>query len=173
MARPKTPTKTLESIAECTAAMRELLNATLEQERLETDRDQAASAVMKSYEARIGRAAETRSDIEQQLQQYYLTHLKEVEKDGKKSISLTYGEMGRRLTPAALKLLNRAWTWAAVLAKLQERFKMKFVRVADPEVDKEKVKAEIAEADLAEFGLKLQQDEKFFVEVTRPKQEGL
>ncbi|MEN6601642.1 MAG: host-nuclease inhibitor Gam family protein [Bryobacteraceae bacterium] len=171
MARPKKTSAELITLGECTAAMRELLNVTFDLERAEADRDQAAAAAMKPFESRINRGIERKADLEQQLQNYYMAHLAELEKDGKKSIGLIYGVIGRRLTPSSLRLLNRAWTWAASLVRLREKFGDRFIRMADPEIDKEKVKSEIPEEQLGEFGLKLHQDEKFFIEVTRPAEE--
>lgn len=171
MARPRKTSAELSTLDECTAAMRELLDVTLDLEKTQAIRDQAAAAAMKPFEARINRGAERKADLERQLQNYYMAHLKDLERDGKKSVGLTYGVMGRRLSPPGLRLLNRAWTWTASLVRLQEKFGDRFLRLADPEIDKEKVKAEIPEEDLGEFGLKIHQEEKFFIEVIRPPEE--
>lgn len=170
MARARKPKVELESLDDCIRAMRKLLLATLDHEKAITFRDQQVAQVMKEWERPIVRAAETIAELEAQLQQYYLTHLKEIEANGRKSLPLEYGVMGRRLGNPALKLLNRAWTWSAVLAKLRASFGERFLRPRDPEINKDKVKAELAANELREHGLKIQQDEDFYVEVFRPEE---
>lgn len=171
MARPRKATGTLESLQQCTEALRTMLVATTEIERLQAERDASMARLFKTYERDLARQVEIKSDLELQLQQYYMTHLKEIEKDGKKSIELTYGVMGRRLAPAALKLLNKAWTWTAALVSLRERFGDRYLRKRDPEIDKDLVKAEIPEADLANYGLQIKQEENFYIELQRPAEQ--
>jgi len=168
MGRPKKATKTLGSINECDAAMYRLLMATIERKKLESMRDLQVAAAQRLYEADINAAVRDAADLEAQLQQYYLTHLAEVERDGKKSLQLTYGVMGRRLSPPAVHLASKSWTWAAVLAKLREAFGDRFIRMRDPEVDKEKVKEILPADQMAAYGMKLHQDENFYAEPSMP-----
>ncbi len=172
MARPRQATATLESIEECTAAMRRLLMATLDLEKEEAARDGEIALAIKQHEKRIRALGEKLKDLELQLQNYYMTHLGELETGGKKSVQLQYGVMGRRKGNSSLRLLNRSWTWVAVLAKLREKFRNKFLRLPDPEVDKDKVKTELPEERLGEFGMKLSQAENFYVDLCRKVLEG-
>jgi phage host-nuclease inhibitor protein Gam len=171
MARPKKTTATLASLTDCTDAMRRLLLATTKAEGIQAERDASMARLFKTYEAELASAVAQRTDLEAQLQQYYMTHLPEVEA-AKKSIELTYGVMGRRLSPPALKLANKSWTWRAALVALSARFKDRFVLKREPEMDKDAVKAEIPEADLVLYGLKLDQEEKFYIELKRAEQES-
>lgn len=168
VARPKKASGELGSIADCDAAMHQLLLRTLSREELIVARDRQVAAAQKIFESDIDSATAAIADLTAQLQQYYVTHIDECEKDGRKSVQLAYGVMGTRLSPPALKLLNKSWTWAAVLAKLREVMGDHFVRQRDPEVDKDAVKQEIAAEQLRDFGLKLTQDETFYAEPQRP-----
>jgi phage host-nuclease inhibitor protein Gam len=170
MARPKKASVTLASIEECTRAMRELLLATVDAEKLTAERDRAVAAILKGYETRLAGLAQKREDLELQLQTYYMAHLAELETDGRKSVALTYGIIGRRKSPAALRLLNKSWAWAAVREAIRAKWGAGFLTAPEPEVDKDKVKGEIPEEQLRDCGLKLHQDEKFYVELARPEE---
>ena len=172
MARPNKATATLESMADCTDVMRRLLLVTTDLEKQQATRDAAMAGVSKSYEKAISGLIEQQGDLELQLQQYYMSHLAEVEHGGKKSIELTYGTMGRRLGSKALKLLNKSWTWPAALVALANKFGNKYLRLRDPEIDKDAVKAGIPEDELAVYGLKLEQGEDFFIDLKRPKEDA-
>jgi phage host-nuclease inhibitor protein Gam len=169
--RPIKPSAVLGSIEECNGALRRLLLATLRRERLQCDREQAVVVATHKYEESIAKALAEEKDLGAQLQHYYMGHLAELEKDGRKSVELTYGVMGRRASPPALKLLNKAWTWGLALVKLQEKFGRKYLRLKDPEIDKEAVKQEIAPERLKEFGLRLEQEEVFYAEPDRKRAE--
>ena len=62
-----------------------------------------------------------------------------------------------------------------VLARaLRERFGDRFLRLADPEIDKDLVKSELTSEQLGDCGLRLDQDERFFAEPARlPAAEGM
>ena len=168
MARPRKASETLDSIEECQEAMRCLKLAAIEQERLEGARDVKVTRITEEYAGDIALQVTARSNVEPALQNYYMAHLEELEKDGKKSVQLTHGVMGRRLGTAALKLLNKSWTWESVLARLREVFGARFVRLAEPEVDKPAVKkADLSADQLKAVGLKVEQAESFFAEPDR------
>jgi phage host-nuclease inhibitor protein Gam len=168
MARPKKPNLELRSLDECNEALRELLLATTNLESLQASRDTKVAEVTASYEGPINWAIGRRDDLTTALQHYYMTHLADIERDGRKSLQLANGVIGRRLSPPALKLRNKSWTWRVVLVKLQAKFGTKYLRKRDPEVDKDAVKAEMSAEDLESCGLKVEQDETFFAEPARP-----
>jgi hypothetical protein len=167
MARPKKTSAVLETVEDARVAARKLLLVTIEREKFQGACEMAITGIRKQYEKPICDATEKEKDLHEQLRQFMLT---QKPADGKKSIDLVYTTIGLRKSPASLKLLNKAWTWAAVLVKLREKFGAKYLRTKDPEVDKDLVKAHIAEEDLAEFGLKLDDDnEEFFCNLNREK----
>lgn len=167
VARPKKPSGELGSLAECNEALHELLLVTLQLEGLRADRDRKRAEADAAYEPAIDTATRRAADLEAQLQHYYVTHLPEVEKDGKRSVQLYWGVLGQRLGNPALKLLNKSWTWGAVLVKLRAKFGDRFIRTREPEIDKDLAKAELDAAALRDCGLKVDQDEKFYAEPDR------
>ena len=55
------------------------------------------------------------------------------------------------------------------MAKLRDKFGERFLRLREPEVDKDKVKAELPDGRLKEFGLKVEQEETFYAEPDRTR----
>lgn len=169
MARPRKATDSLHSIEECDSALYRLLKATTRREIAEANRDKEIADVTKRFHKQIADAQDEEKDLELQLQQYYMAHHEEIEKDGKKSVVLQHGVIGRRLTAPKLCLLNKSWSWSSVQARLKEKFGLKFIRQADPEPDKEAIKkAELPDDVLKSCGMKLDQDEVFYAEPARP-----
>lgn len=168
MTRPRKTSEMLDSIAECEEAMRSLKLAAIEQERLEGMRDKAVTKITETYVPVIAAQVKLRTDLELGLQNYYMAHLKELETDGKKSVQLTHGVMGRRLGTPALKLLNKSWTWESVMARLREVFGSRFIRLVEPEPDKAAIKkADLGADELKAVGLKIEQGENFFADPDR------
>ncbi len=85
----------------------------------------------------------------------------------KKSIEFFAGTLGFRTSTPKLALLSRAWNWDKVLATLKASpLYQKFIRTKE-EVDKESILAEAAAHpcfDAGYMGLKVVQDESFYVE---------
>jgi len=144
-----------------------LLVAVVNLEELEAQRALAVATASSGFEARIDQTRATRDELLAALKAFYYAHLGEVERDGKKSVQLANGVMGRRDNPPKLAPKNRSWTWAAILICLREKFGDRFLRSREPEIDKDRVKAEIAPDDLGNYGLKLDQEETFFAEPAR------
>ena len=85
---------------------------------------------------------------------------------GRKSIDFLSGTLGFRTGTPKLTLLNRAWNWEKVLTTLKSlRMFTNFVRTKQ-EVDKDAIIANknLQPQDLAGFGVKLVQEESFYVE---------
>jgi phage host-nuclease inhibitor protein Gam len=86
---------------------------------------------------------------------------------GRKSLDLAAGTLGFRTGTPKLSLLSRAWNWAKVLAKLKELGNRIFIRKIE-EVDKETIissRGQVwTDATLAAFGVKVVQEESFFIE---------
>lgn len=82
----------------------------------------------------------------------------------RKSLELTHGKIGFRTGTPKLKTIAR-WTWAKVLTAIRGFvWAQPYIRVIE-EVDKEKIIADKPSADqLASIGVKIVQEESFFVE---------
>ena len=92
----------------------------------------------------------------------------------KKSIALLAGTLGFRTGTPKLALLSRRFNWEIVLANVQ-RLIPKFIR-NKPEIDKEAILAERDNETLLTAitgcGLKITQDESFYVEPNLTETEG-
>lgn len=168
MARPKVTRVKFKSLEECEQAMHALLVATSSLVVLLAERDWAVATKQKEFESHIDILRAQKSELEEALKDYYMAHLGEIEKDGRKSLQLANGVMGRRDNPPKLVPLNRSWTWAAVLVKVRSFFGDRFLRMCDPELDKDRIKAEMPPERMRECGLKLACDETFYAEPERP-----
>jgi phage host-nuclease inhibitor protein Gam len=86
---------------------------------------------------------------------------------GRKSIEFLSGTLGFRTGNPKLGLLSRAWNWDRVLEVLKSNpMYQTFVRTRE-EVDKEKLLATAAQEkcfDCGYMGMKITQDESFYVE---------
>lgn len=162
MGRPKKAGRALGSLAECTVEMGELLVATADLEAATAERDLAVAATQKKWESTIDDARGRKGKAAAALQAYYYGHLSEVEKDGVKHCQLANGVMGRRDDPTALALKNRAWAWGSVLIALRGKFGERFLTPKDPTLNKDLIKAELPEAELGEYGLKLEKGETWY-----------
>jgi len=164
MARPRKVPE-LKNFDACQEAMHRLRIATIEQDRLVTSREKGLAFVTERFAEEINAQVNQIADLQLQLQNYYMAHLAEIEKDGKKSVQLTHGLMGRRLGNPTLKLLNKSWTWQSVLVKLRTVFGDRFIRMAEPEPDKPGIKAAgLTPDELKAVGLKIDQAEDFYAE---------
>jgi phage host-nuclease inhibitor protein Gam len=164
MGRPKNASATLESLQECEATMADLRDARTAIARLTAARDGAVNEAIGRYAEKIDAEREWEQELRTRLCVYYMTHLAQIETEGKRTLHLVAGVMGRRLGPPKLTPLNRNWSWNAIQTALRERFGARFLRAADPEIDKEALKRDLVPEQLHQVGLKLVQDEKFFAE---------
>ena len=167
MAKKKNIIYVLKSLEECERVMTEIWAATAARKLHAGNMDAEIAVAREKHGPAIAELDGAIDRLTEELQQYYMSHLAELEGEGKKSIELRHGVMGRRLSPPALKLLTKAWKWATVAVRLEDVFGDRFLRQADPEADKEAIKAaDLAPEDLRLCGLKIEQDEVFFAEPT-------
>jgi len=85
---------------------------------------------------------------------------------GRKSIALLGGTLGYRTGTPRLALASRALTWDAIVERLRQKGWTGFIRTrAEP--DKDSLLAQRDRYNLQEIGLKVVQDEAFYVEPRR------
>jgi Bacteriophage Mu Gam like protein len=168
MGQPKVARNPLRSVTDCAKAMEELLAATLELEILVAQRDKAVAAAAAGYDASIDGRLRAKAALEEDLEAWYMAHIGDVETQGRRSLQLPNGIIGRRTSPPKLALLNRTWNWDAVLAKLRASFGKRFLRTPADEINKDLVKAELKPDELAAHGMKLAAKEEFYAEPARP-----
>ncbi len=109
----------------------------------------------------IAKAMEEKSEVMRAWAELFL----EAEAGGKKSLVMTHGTIGWRTGKHTLKTLT-GWTFDRVLEKLKAIHQLSWIRTKE-EVNKQKIiddRESFSEAQLRTFGLKIVQEEPFFVE---------
>lgn len=170
MARPRKGSAELTTSEDANLALRALLEAQVELEKLQGALDLARAEATARFEKRIDEWKAKAGDLEVQLQNWYMANAKELEKGGKRSVQLHYGVIGRRLGAPALKVLNRAWTWTSILVRLKSLYGDRFLhKPPEPKIDRDLIKKELTADELAECGLKVEQEENFYAEPDRAR----
>ncbi len=95
---------------------------------------------------------------------YAMRHRDALLPDGTKSAETTKARWGWRLGNPTLKLLSSRHKWATVCKRLIETGRQAFLKAAEPKPDKDRLKAELTDEQLAEVGLRIEQVESFWVE---------
>ena len=142
--------------------------------RLAAEMDQEILDIKAAYQGQLSECELKVAELTDQLQAWAVANPQEFAK-GAKSLAWPAGRLGFRTGMPKLALLNRSWTWAKVLDWVKSHFP-RCVRTKD-ELDKEAVLSGhagklLSDADLATCGMKVVQDETFFVEpvLTEPTQ---
>ncbi len=148
--------------AEAEDLVHEIAALTVQQRDIKNQIDAEILAIKDRFAGQIDNLAVMIKGKQEIVQKWAQTH---PDQFGKlKSIQFPAGKVGFRTGTPKLALINRQWSWETVLAAV-ERILPAFVR-NKPEVDKEAILNQRDE--LAEFlpmvGLKVTQEETFFVE---------
>ncbi|MDE2099084.1 MAG: host-nuclease inhibitor Gam family protein [Patescibacteria group bacterium] len=170
----KTRLKTLPALAsrdDAEAAMNALANTVNNQRLLQAQRDKLVLEINAAFEPGLAQCADKAKALTAQLEAWAVGHPEQFPKD-RKSLKLTSGTLGFRTGNPKLALLNRKWTWDKVLDSI--RTIKAWVREA-LEVDKESILhaysgsnsedvRELFAQELALHGMKVAQDEGFYIE---------
>lgn len=162
-------TTVLQSREEAEARMHDLSIAANLRISLIADMDAEILAIKKQYEHDIAKQDVLIKQAADDLEAWALANPNEFAK--KKSITFLTGTVGFRTGTHKLALLNRKWNWETVTQAV-ERMLPNFIRTK-PEVDKDAIinqREELAEV-LPDVGLKVVQDEGFFIDPKLTKKE--
>lgn len=153
------------------AAMNDLALAVNNQRKLTARRDAEVLAINTRYESPMGELSQSIKEKTDTLRAWADANPEQFPK-GRKSLDLVSGTLGFRTGTPKLQLLSRAWNWEKVLDAIQLRG-FQFVRTK-AEVDKEAIlgfvsagpepPAELEATVLRPIGVKIVQDESFFIE---------
>lgn len=142
----------------------------LDREQLVTLRDRLLSEIMEEHNPKIEAIG---ADISAKLvlcEKFATTHRESL--FGKfKSASSSLGLFGFRTGNPKLVLLNRKWKWSDVLEALKSLGKTELIRTKE-EPDKDAIK-KLEDSELAAIGLRIDQDETFFIEPKREDPERI
>jgi phage host-nuclease inhibitor protein Gam len=159
-------TATLTTRAEFEATVDEICKLQLDKEQRVTLRDRLLLEIQEEHNPEI---EEICQDISAKLllcEKYATTHRETL--FGKlKSAAASLGFYGFRTGNPKLSLLNKRWKWADVLKALKGTGQLNLVRTKE-NPDKDALK-KLDDAALAQVGLRIEQEEAFFIE---PKREN-
>lgn len=140
--------------------VREIATAKITERALKAEMDAELIAVRKRYEARLAQTDELIQPRVEAIRDWADAHQDDF--GGKKSLEMTHGIIGWRVTPPALKPL-KGFTWGAVLNRLKDLGKFDFIRVKE-EPNKEALLAVRLTENLKQYYLGAVQEDEFYVE---------
>lgn len=161
MARIKATSFT--SHAEFESALDQIAAAQVNLRTLEAYRDRDLQAVRDRHAPAIDAVAEFLKRQIVLAEKYAETHRDEVLPGKLKSAETALAVFGFRKGNPTLKPLNKRWTWDSVLEAVKARFKGRFIRTKE-ELDKDAIKAQLDDEQLAAIGCRIDQADDFFVE---------
>ena len=165
-------TRRIKAITEITsrAEFERVINDTVDKqivkERLELRRDAKILAIRQEFDPDINDLADKMQVNVIRAEKYAETHREELLPSRRKSAETTFAFFGFRTGNPTLALLSRKWTWAMVMDALKRLYKNDYI-VTKESVDKDAVKRDMAGEALAEVGLRIKQDETFFIDPKR------
>lgn len=162
MARIRLTKTVIASRAEAETALGEIAACTAQLNALRAELDQEITAARQRFEQRIDALSKQVEEKSGLLQQWAEASPEEF-REGRKSVELLHGRIGFRTSTPALKTVA-GWTFKKVLEVVERAF----VRVKE-DLDKEGILAtyargELTDAELKRVGLRVVQEEAFFVE---------
>jgi phage host-nuclease inhibitor protein Gam len=163
-------TATIETRAQFDSTVDEICKLQLDREQLVTERDRLLASVREDHDPEIERLG---TDIQAKIvlcEKFATVHRESL--FGKlKSASSSLALFGFRTGNPKLVLLNRKWKWDDVLTALRLKSREELIRKKE-EADKEALK-KLNDDELASFGLRIDQDETFFIEPKRDDPERM
>lgn len=163
--RIKTPLTAALTRDEVDSLLSDLQLTAAREQKLLAEKAQKLNTIEQHYAPALSLIEADKKAKTLQIQQWAEANPAEFEK--KKSIDTPFARFGFRTGTPKLALLNRKWTWTSVLEKLIACTSA-YIR-NKPEIDKEAILADYAAGafcsnTLSVLGMKVTQDETFFIE---------
>ena len=158
---------TIRSFDECDGIILKIADCEQEVTKAEAAMNEKIQSIRDDYERKTNVTRAMKDGLTAELERFAKANKDAFEKT--RSKNMIHGAFGFRSTPPKTALLNRKYRWDTVLELLKKLGLVKYVRVKE-DVDKEAVLAsyaakEIDDQKLAAVGLKIDQDEKFFIDI--------
>jgi phage host-nuclease inhibitor protein Gam len=135
-------------------------------ERVALRRDQKILAIRADYDVDLKDMAQDQEAAVLRAEKYATAHRAELLPGKKKTSETGVAFFGFRTGNPTLVLLNRKWSWKAVLDMLRVRRRFDLI-ITKQEPAKDAMKASLDDAGRAEFGTRIKQDETFFIDPKR------
>ena len=160
-------TKSIETLNQFNTAVDEIALLQVCIIEIEVKRDKEIHAVKDKYKGDL-EALETKRDLKLKLAEEFADeNREEVIPKGMKSGETAQGVYGFRQS-SKLAALRGKWNEEKILEAIKSEHGARFVRIEET-VDKEKLREELNDTELAAVGLRVSQSDKFFVD---PKAES-
>jgi len=165
MPRIKSKTTTFSSKLEFERALDTAALKQLKLEKIIADYNAEKASQDKAHKARV---QTLRATINEALVacESYAAHNREELLGDRQTGETKLASFGFRKSPGIVKTLNAKWTFTKALAALKSAGKSACVKVTET-LDKQAVKREIPEAELPQFGLRLDYPEDFWAEAKK------
>ena len=154
--------QSFETRAEFDSALDTIANLEVQLRSAEAARDEEIQAVRDEHDGAISTLKERLEALAALAEKYAIDHRTELFPGKLKSGETTLANFGFRVGNPTLALLNRKWSWEAVLNAVKAAFPKQYVRTTEA-VDKDALKAQLNETQLAAIGCKVSQTETFYV----------
>lgn len=156
----------VRSRAEFDQLLEDIAIMQLAKERLELRRDHQILCVRTACDGEINDVADKMDAAVLRAEKYATTHRSELLPGKKKTSETSVAVFGFRIGNPTLVLLNRQWSWKAVLEKLRASRRFDLI-ITKQEPSKDAMKASLDDAGRAQFGTRIKQDETFFIDPKR------
>ena len=158
---------TIHSFDECDGTILKIADCEQELAKAEAEMNEKIQVVRDEYERKTNVTRAMRDGLKSEVERFCIVNKDTFEKSRRKNF--IHGIVGFRSTPPKTALLNRKYKWETVLELLKKLNLVKYVRTKE-EIDKDAILAsyaskEIDDQKLAAVGLKIDQDEKFFIDI--------
>lgn len=170
MPRVKASNSTLPSRAAFEKTVDEIAELQLKIEADTAVHNEDRAAADKAFKAQLKRDKERLSNKLAAAELYAGQHRAEL-LGPRQTAETRLTSFGYRKSPGILKTLNSKWTFARALEALKEAGQTACIKVTES-LDKQRVRREIPEADLASYGLRLDYPEEFWIEPKRAETAG-
>ena len=131
--------------------------------KAEAERDRAIQQVRDTFEPKIQGFSERVRGLALLAEKFAESHRGELLPPDRKSGETALAVYGFRTGNPTLKLLSKRWNWEGVLEAVKRHFPGRFVRTTEA-VEKDSLKAQLTDEQLATVGLRVDQAETFYVE---------
>ncbi len=158
---------TIRTFEECDGTILKIADCEQEIAKAEAEMNEKIQTVRDEYERKTNVTRAMKEGLSAELERFSIANKDAFEKT--RSKNMVHGAFGFRSTPPKTALLNRKYKWDTVLELLKKLGLVKYVRTKE-DVDKEAVLAsyaakEIDDQKLAAVGMKIDQEEKFFIDI--------
>lgn len=149
---------------EYTATLDDIAEMTVRRDKIQAKIDKAILDAREEYAGEMERLNNLIAAKLAQAEAYASRNRDTLLPSGAKTGETAKARWGFRLGNPTLVLLSRKFTWASVVAKLSDLGMTTYLKVTAPKPDKDRLKADLDDAKLAELGLRIDQSESFWIE---------